>query len=98
MKYLRDKRDGDLWGWTVHLAENPNFEEVEVDPRPQQVEPAGSDSNEKPKRKSYKAILKEKAFQLEESKHEETGVGEAESQQEEQASDSDSKDKSQGNG
>lgn len=30
MKFLRDKRDGDLWGYTPALATNPNMEVVEI--------------------------------------------------------------------
>jgi hypothetical protein len=63
MKYLKDKRDGDIWGWNPHLAKNPNFEEIEIETF------ASNAVVEKQKRRSYKEILREKALQLEGDMH-----------------------------
>ena len=71
MKYLKDKRDGDLWGWNPYLATNPNFEEIEVESFPK------SDLAEKPKRKSYKDILREKAQALNGGSNDEASMGQA---------------------
>lgn len=88
MKYLRDKRDGDLWGWTPQLAENPDMEEVEINSFAKSEPVVEQVKEVKSKRKTYKELLKQKAEQLDGGADEEASMGQTEPKQEEQAPES----------